>query len=211
MTLLRKQCIKAALFIFVLAALLFGVSGDIFWANGWLYLGVFSFCSIISTIIMVRRNPDLLKERMQPGADAKSWDRLLAPIMAGLCPALIVAAAAFEVRLGSASSFPPVFVAAGVACAVAGHALMTWAMMRNDFFSALVRIQSDRGHHVTTQGALPFCAPSGLRGYADVFRGNAVHAGLKLGTCSGCNKPCLLVPCAPHLKTAPCIANSSGL
>jgi protein-S-isoprenylcysteine O-methyltransferase Ste14 len=164
MTLLRKQCKKAALFIFVLAALLFGVSGDIFWANGWLYLGVFSFCSIISTIIMVRRNPDLLKERMQPGADAKSWDRLLAPIMAGLCPALIVAAAAFEVRLGSASSFPPVFVAAGVACAVAGHALMTWAMMRNDFFSALVRIQSDRGHHVTTQGPYRFVRHPGYVG-----------------------------------------------
>jgi protein-S-isoprenylcysteine O-methyltransferase Ste14 len=164
MAIFTKQIIKAVLFIAVLAALLFGVSGDIFWAGGWLYLGVFSGCSIISTILMVRHNPGLLKERMQPGEGAKPWDRILAPLMAGVCPALIVATAALDVRLGRTGAFSLALVAASVACAIAGHALMTWAMMRNDFFSALVRIQSDRGHLVTTHGPYRFVRHPGYVG-----------------------------------------------
>jgi protein-S-isoprenylcysteine O-methyltransferase Ste14 len=41
---------------------------------------------------------------------------------------------------------------------------MTWAMMRNDFFSALVRIQNDRGHRVTTQGPYRFVRHPGYVG-----------------------------------------------
>lgn len=159
-----QQIIKAALFVTVLATLLFGVSGDIFWIDGWVYLGVFSGCSIINIILMARHNPELLKERMQPGADAKSWDRVLAPLMAAVCPALIVATAALQMRLEGASPFPVVIIAASVACAVAGYALMTWAMMSNDFFSALIRIQTDRGHRVTTQGPYRFVRHPGYVG-----------------------------------------------
>lgn len=159
-----KQIIKAALFITVLCALLFGVSGNISWAGGWVFLGVFSICSIINMIVMSRHNPELLQERMQPGSNAKSWDRVLAPLMAGVCPALIVVVAAIDVRFKGAALFPIVFVAAAVACAAAGYALMTRAMMSNDFFSALVRIQSDRGHRVTTQGPYRFVRHPGYVG-----------------------------------------------
>lgn len=159
-----KQITKTALFVLVLAVLLFGLSWDIFWIDGWLYLGVFSVCSIISTILMVCHNPELLEERMQPGPDAKSWDRILAPLMAGVCPALIVATAALEVRLDDTSSFSLFLQDASVAGAVAGHALMTWAMMSNNFFSALVRIQKDRGHRVTTKGPYRFVRHPGYVG-----------------------------------------------
>lgn len=103
-------------------------------------------------------------ERMRPGQGAKPWDRLLAPAMASFCPALIVAVAALEVRLGGTPSFPPVLVASGLIGAVGGHALMTWAMLRNNFFSALVRIQSDRGHRVARHGPYRFVRHPGYVG-----------------------------------------------
>ena len=159
------QIIKAALFVTVLAALLFGVSGDIFWIDGWVYLGVFSGCSIINMIIMARHNPELLKEAHA----ARSWRKVVGPGIGSahgrlVCPALIVAAAALQVRLEGASPFPVVIMAASVACAAAGYALMTWAMMSNDFFSALIRIQTDRGHRVTTQDPYRFVRHPGYVG-----------------------------------------------
>lgn len=35
---------------------------------------------------------------------------------------------------------------------VLGYAFGTWALMENKFFSGVVRIQTDRGHHVVTTG-----------------------------------------------------------
>ncbi len=162
--LILKQMTKAALFVAVLAVLLFGVSGNLFWGAGWLYLAVFAGCSFVSTMIMIRHNPALLVERMRPGGDAKSWDRTLAPTMAGLCPALIVTAAALEARFGGAPAVPAALQAVFVAVAAAGHALMTWAMMTNGFFSALVRIQKDRGHRVVSKGPYRFVRHPGYVG-----------------------------------------------
>ena len=42
--------------------------------------------------------------------------------------------------------------ALGLAAMTAGYALALWAMRVNRFFSSVVRIQSDRGHHLVDTG-----------------------------------------------------------
>ena len=41
---------------------------------------------------------------------------------------------------------------AGFVLIVLAYAFSTWAMVSNPFFSAVVRIQSERGHHVVSSG-----------------------------------------------------------
>ena len=153
--LLFRQFFKALLFVGILAALLFGTSGKPDWSAGWVYLGIYALCAAASTIIMVVHNPDLLTERMYPKKVAKNWDRVLAPVMAGLCPALIVLVAGLDKRFDWSPPVPLAAQCAAGIAAVAGHALLTWSMMTNTFFSAIVRIQKDRGHRVVTAG--PYC------------------------------------------------------
>jgi protein-S-isoprenylcysteine O-methyltransferase Ste14 len=49
----------------------------------------------------------------------------------------------------------PLRVVAGVVVA-AGFAFSSWAMISNRFFSAVVRIQEERGHEVVTSGPYRF-------------------------------------------------------
>ena len=188
MMLFIQQIIKAALFVTVLAALLFGVSGDIFWIDGWVYLGVFSGCSIINMIIMARHNPELLKERMQPGADAKSWDRVLAPLMAlylsdaDRCCCSSSSAAQGRIAVSGCHH--------GGICRLCRSRICTDDLGHDEqrfFFSP--DPHTDRpGSPGDDTRPLPVCASSGLRRYADVCRVHAVHAGLILGIGSGRSK-----------------------
>ena len=45
-----------------------------------------------------------------------------------------------------------------------GHFLLTWSMMTNSFFSAVFRIQKDRGHAVVTTGPYQYVRHPGYVG-----------------------------------------------
>ncbi|MFQ5824525.1 MAG: methyltransferase family protein [bacterium] len=47
---------------------------------------------------------------------------------------------------------------------VFGHAIAFWAMVANKFFSTFVRIQTERGHHVVTDGPYAWVRHPGYTG-----------------------------------------------
>ena len=64
--------------------------------------------------------------------------------------------AGLDQRYGWTGGFPAALqAAAGLLCAL-GYALFIWAMASNDFFSQVVRIQSERGHTVAAGGPYRF-------------------------------------------------------
>ena len=69
-------------------------------------------------------------------------------------------------RLRGPSGIRVETLAAAVAAALAGAALTTWAMRVNRFFSAVVRIQKDRGHVVVDQGPYAIVRHPGYTGMA---------------------------------------------
>jgi protein-S-isoprenylcysteine O-methyltransferase Ste14 len=69
-------------------------------------------------------------------------------------------------RFGWAPELPIWLQVTGLALAVVGGLIILWAMMANRFFSAVVRIQDDRGHQVATTGPYKYVRHPG---YASTF------------------------------------------
>ena len=124
------------------------------WLEAWLYalLAIFGF--IISRILAAKRHSDLLAERAKfaKHADAKSWDKVLARLVV-LGGAFLPLVAALDVRNGwSDFQFSWAWKSVAFIIMLLGYAIGTWALMENRFFSGVVRIQKDRGHHVVDGG-----------------------------------------------------------
>jgi protein-S-isoprenylcysteine O-methyltransferase Ste14 len=60
--------------------------------------------------------------------------------------------AGLDKRFAWSSQIPLMWVVIGAVIYLAGFTLTIWAMAANRFFSAVVRIQSERGHTVQTGG-----------------------------------------------------------
>ncbi len=136
------------------------------WWQAWAYSLVFASAGIGIRLWAERRHPGLMAERAQllkaPGV--KSWDRLLAPLMAlslGL-PLLVVAG--LDHRFEWSPHFPSWINILGLVLASAGYGFAGWAFLENRFFSAVVRIQSERGHVVCDTGPYKIVRHPGYSG-----------------------------------------------
>jgi protein-S-isoprenylcysteine O-methyltransferase Ste14 len=140
----------AALVIF--GAILFLAAGRLNWAVGWAYLGLNAFTQILSAIVLVRRQGEMLAERSQVRTGTKSWDRILAPaiVIAGTLAVLITAG--LDTRFGWSGSIGAGLWSAGFIIAFLSQVFVLWAMASNPFFALTVRIQNDRGQTVISSG-----------------------------------------------------------
>ena len=162
--LVSKQILKIILFVLILAILLFVSSGHVTWVMAWVYICVYVAGTIVTALFIIPHNPDLLVERIRVKKDAKKWDKVLAPSMAGLCPALTVIVAGLDFRFGWSPQIPFSLQIIAIAVALLGHLLLTWSMVTNNFFSAVFRIQIDRGHTVITTGPYRYVRHPGYVG-----------------------------------------------
>jgi protein-S-isoprenylcysteine O-methyltransferase Ste14 len=127
-------------------ALLFALAGTIRDAWLWAYLAVFA---AVATVAMLSISDDLARERFRP--PAPSADHL------SLKAIRIVAIAHLVVAVLDGSRFHWTHVPAwlriiGLAGFGLSFVLVVRAMAANRFFSAVVRIQDDRGHRVVDRG-----------------------------------------------------------
>lgn len=101
--------------------------------------------------MILRANPELAKERAKPGSDARPWDKALLGLGLLLTLAMLVTAGLQLRRLGGPSLSITWFIV-GFVLNLAGAFLFLWALRENRFFTAVVRIQTDRRHTVCTTG-----------------------------------------------------------
>ena len=136
----------------ILAVLLFASAGTFDWPMGWVQLALQGLVVAVYALLFRRHSPDLLAERsrLQPGT--KAWDRPLVLFAAGLLPLISWVIAGLDYRFGWSGSIPAWLFWLGVVGWLAGYGLVVWSMWENRFFSATVRIQSERGHTVMTGG-----------------------------------------------------------
>jgi len=170
---LTPKIILQLLIVLVLIPLLpLLLTGRWGWWQAWLYAGI-SFCGFIfSRALAARKHPDLLAERAKftEHHDAKSWDKVLAPLM-GMGSGLVPLTIGLEHRLGGAASYGPAVEGIGAALILAGYALGTWCLVANRYFSGMVRIQYDREHQVVSRGPYQFVRHPGYLGAMITYLG----------------------------------------
>jgi protein-S-isoprenylcysteine O-methyltransferase Ste14 len=110
--------------------------------------------AVFIVLVLIRIDPDLLKERMHPGPGGKDrkMRALLFPMILGQWILVGLDAGRFH----WSDTVPVALQVAALILFAAGMALSFWAMSENRFFSSVVRIQRERGHHVITTGPYRF-------------------------------------------------------
>ena len=131
--------------------ILFLSAGRMDWWPGWIYLGISIINQSFAYIYLKRKNPALLKERSRVVEGVKAWDKSFVVVQGTLGPVCICVVSGLDERFGWSAAPSGLPIAALVACLFAS-AFSLWAGAVNPFFSALVRIQKDRGHRVISSG-----------------------------------------------------------
>jgi len=111
-----------------------------------------------------RNKLGLIKERMKPGPGAKTWDRIVVALYRFLILIVFVTGVLDAGRYRWSPSIPIVVYALSYLAILAFTAFAIWAMLSNEFFSSLVRIQTDRGHTVVTSGPYRYVRHPGYLG-----------------------------------------------
>jgi len=130
---------------------LFWSAGRFDWWPAWAAIAVWLAFYTAMDILLLRFNPNLMAERLAPPKGAKTWDRAILSILR-LTQLVRYILAGLDQRYGWTGGFPLAAQITGLTVCVLSYALLAWAMVSNTFFSQIVRIQSDRGHTVATDG-----------------------------------------------------------
>jgi protein-S-isoprenylcysteine O-methyltransferase Ste14 len=145
----------------VFVVVLFVAAGSIRWLWAWILAFIMLLSNIVSILLL---DPALIEERtgMKRGYEKK--DVPFAFIIGRFGPLAILIVSGLDFRFGWSSSLPAVYAIAGLILLLVGYVPVFWAMYENRFFSGVVRIQEERGHHVINTGPYHFIRHPGYLG-----------------------------------------------
>lgn len=154
-----RRGLRITLLIALLAGLLFGCAGRVDLPFFWAWIAI----PVVTAAFLVRHiDPGLMRERLRPGQGGT--DRRLRMILTPFWLAHIVIAALDVGRFHWSDDVPLALQLVGLIGFAATHALAGWAMWVNRFFSPVVRIQSERGHVLVTDGPYRWVRHPGYTG-----------------------------------------------
>jgi protein-S-isoprenylcysteine O-methyltransferase Ste14 len=194
-----RVLIRFLIFALLYPAALFLAAWTFKWAWGWAYYAILALSTIIGRALVLRRHPELLAERAsyRTKEDAKPWDRVLVRIVALYGPVLTWITAGLDHRWQWSPDIRPSLQGFGLAIVLLGTVFSNWALVVNRFFSAIVRIQHDRGHEVVRDGPYRVVRHPGYAGGLYVW----LTTPLMLGSLWA-YIPALLTACAIVVRTA---------
>jgi len=135
---------------FLLAILLVSAGRLTYWP-AWVYAAIGVLMNGL-TRLTLRSAPDLERERTKPAAGAMGWDKALLGLGFLLTLAMLVTAGLDAGRYSWRPRLAWEWSVVGGLLSLVGMGLFLAAMKENRFFSAVVRIQGDRGHTVCSTG-----------------------------------------------------------
>jgi protein-S-isoprenylcysteine O-methyltransferase Ste14 len=153
-TLPLRQWIRLTIVYLLFPLILLVCGGDFGWWQAWVYSLMVIAAGVGGRMWAERRHPGLMAERVKfekaPGV--KTWDKVLAPLMAISVGFPLVIVAGLDHRFGWSPVFPLWLNILGFVLIAIGYTFAAWALAENRFFSGVVRIQTDRGHEVCDSG-----------------------------------------------------------
>ncbi len=174
--------LQSVIFAAVAAGLIFGLAGRWDLWNVWVYVGILLALSLFRDLVMYRKSPDLLKERLKPASGGRDGKLLIIFVGALVLFLLHWSVAGLDQRFHWSDHIPLVGVVAGLAIVAIGVGFGIWPMLVNPFFSTAVRIQSDRGQQLITSGPYAIVRHPGYAGFvlALVASGMALNSLLSI-------------------------------
>ncbi len=140
-------------FVLLVPAGLFAAYGAWGWPAAWAYTALYLLSVVLSRVLVWRKHPDTLAERSrfaeQPGV---SLDRRLAMLTALILPLVSNVISGLDHRFAWSAPLPFWLRVLGGVMIAFSFAWATWAMLENRYFSAVARIQSERGQQVVSSG-----------------------------------------------------------
>jgi protein-S-isoprenylcysteine O-methyltransferase Ste14 len=158
---LRAVVMAAAYFLF-LAAVLLAPARRLDWSMAWAFLSVYLAVIVVAFFVV---DPDLIRERSRMGPGVKRCDVALASV-SFVCffPLTLLVAGLDAGRFEWSPPFPVAAQPLALAVFALATAFSLWAEATNRFFSTFVRIQTDRGHRVVTDGPYAYVRHPGYAG-----------------------------------------------
>jgi protein-S-isoprenylcysteine O-methyltransferase Ste14 len=154
--------IKSLFGVAFYGAILFLAAGTLRWPGAWIYLVLFLLVLMASSLFT---NAELLRDERGVGQQGrKTWDLSLVSLYGIVTTIAVPILAGLDWRYGWAASIPTWLVVIAGVLYVLGWAFGLWAMAVNRFFSKVVRIQHERGHHVIDVGPYQYVRHPGYTG-----------------------------------------------
>jgi protein-S-isoprenylcysteine O-methyltransferase Ste14 len=148
-----KVCVVLGSEVLFFAALLFGAAGTLRWPAAWAYLILFITEAFWLTLRLARRDPALLAERLKSPLQKGQpfWDKFFILLMTVAWCAWLVLMGLDAVRYRW-SVMPLWLQCVGAAMIVLSFWMIGRVFRENPFLTAVVRIQTERGHRVVSTG-----------------------------------------------------------
>ncbi len=161
-----RMIVGVIIFLLYTPLVLFITSGQLDWWMAWVYSAVSVILLLSSRVLMARKHPDLVAERAsyRDAEGVKEWDKKLVPLIAQVGPLIVLIVAGLDKRFGWSSPISLWVSLAAWGIAFLGFFISTWALVENQFFSSVVRIQTDRGHTVCNTGPYKYVRHPGYAG-----------------------------------------------
>jgi protein-S-isoprenylcysteine O-methyltransferase Ste14 len=135
-----------------LGALLFVSAGTLHWPAAWIFLAICAILGLAGGLWLVRIDPALVAERMRPMMqdDQPAADKVFV-LAIGVCVLVWIVVIGLDARY-HASDVPLTMQVVGFALLWLSSGFVFWVMRENSFAAAVVRVQTERGHHVVSTG-----------------------------------------------------------
>jgi protein-S-isoprenylcysteine O-methyltransferase Ste14 len=153
---IAKWLFQTVAWIVALAALLFVPAGTLHWPAAWVFLGFMLALGLGFGGWLARKDSALLAERMRPPyrADQPAADKKFLVVFSVVILIWFIVLGLDE--RWHLSDMPVAWQAIGLALLILSSALIAWVFNENSFAAAVVRLQSERGHHVISSGPYAF-------------------------------------------------------
>jgi len=156
-----QMALRAVLAPALMIVLLFFVAGTWHYWQAWVYF-IINMVILILMGTVLTPNAELVEERLNPKEGMKGWDKFYFGVTTPLYFIALILAG-LDARFDW-SSIPPAIYWISVLLYLLGQAIFQWARYTNQYFSSVVRIQTDRGQTVCKEGPYKYVRHPGYVG-----------------------------------------------
>jgi protein-S-isoprenylcysteine O-methyltransferase Ste14 len=149
---IAKLLLQNLIWIVAMAALLFVSAGTWHWPAAWVLLATSAILGVAGGLWLAKVDPALLAERMrpmmqhdQPAADKKFM------LAFGTTALVWFIAIGLDKRFHG-SDIPVALQALGFVMLLLSTGVIMWVMRENSFAAPVIKLQTERGHHVVSTG-----------------------------------------------------------